>query len=906
MNGLIPKEKQLYLPYSQRTVSVVFFDASEVFASLLSCPTLNQDENYLFDDSKDPFVAPSGTSSHISDINSGRCYRKTYKALVKDIGVDVLLPCVMAMDKTHIDMAGRLQMEPITLSHGLLKHAVRRLPIAMRILGYINHSTPPHAPSPSEQDAELNAPVGLPKGTVLVKDPLQRDPNVTWPTYLLNEAHMQIRFILEESGFLRLQKHGFRWNLHYNEKIHPVVFHPFVPFIIGDTEGHDRLCGHYTARFSKIQQLCRICECPTNLTGHSKSKFPHRSPHGINELVRMGKTDQLKMLSQNYLKNGFDEIQFGLHNRRGIFGACPGEMLHLISLGWFKYCLEAFSAQAGPKSLALKQYDMLCANLGIRLSRQSDRDIPRINFTKGFSSASNLMGHEMAGCLLVKLFAMHTTYFRGIFAIGKKRKAEDEQRLRNEKHVTDWILVVSSLLTWYQWMKQPTISKRQVKGSHAAVQWLMRFIATVAPRIGGMTNNTIKRHLVLHLCEDILDHGVPDNVNSAYAESAHITLAKITSRNTQKRAVSFTKQAAHRYVENLVVSLASADVNNDNNVVAGLSTTTAPAPEIPFSDGKSGRDFHLTWATGDESATFKWQRPRSSDDPEIARLPCRAKKFLADNCMPWMPNGKVSCFTSFIDANGERYRAHPSYDGKVWNDYAMVKWKGFSTPFPAFIHTFVDLRELPKGKAIRIVANGQGRIEAGLYALIHSFDPVDEDDLKSPNTLVGHFTPHFHSDDVRPTLFLVDINAIQLPVVGIADVPFGGVKLPRRERHHLFLIRRKQSWPQAWDSMIDSCRSPNETDDTAFEGDYEKVVVMADGSEGITVKSADDFAREVAAALAAKERKETEKKTKDASKKKKTAAAIDTDETVQDASVVAHAKSGQSVGQLKRPPQEEK
>jgi len=46
MNGLIPKEKQLYLPYSQRTVSVVYFDASEVFASLLSCPTLNQDEMF--------------------------------------------------------------------------------------------------------------------------------------------------------------------------------------------------------------------------------------------------------------------------------------------------------------------------------------------------------------------------------------------------------------------------------------------------------------------------------------------------------------------------------------------------------------------------------------------------------------------------------------------------------------------------------------------------------------------------------------------------------------------------------------------------------------------------------------------------------------------------------------------
>ena len=134
---------------------------------------------------------------------------------------------------------------------------------------------------------------------------------------------MQNQFILEESGFLRLQKHGFRWNLHYNGKIHSVVFHPYVPFIIGDTEGHDCLCGHYTARFSKVQQLCRICECPTNLTGHSKSKFAHHLPNVINELVRMAKTDQLKMLSQNYLKNGFDQIRFSMHNRRGIFGACP-------------------------------------------------------------------------------------------------------------------------------------------------------------------------------------------------------------------------------------------------------------------------------------------------------------------------------------------------------------------------------------------------------------------------------------------------------------------------------------------------------------------------------------------------------------------------------------------------------
>jgi hypothetical protein len=91
-------------------------------------------------------------------------------------------------------------------------------------------------------------------------------------------------------------------------------------------------------------------------------------------------------------------------------------------------------------------------------------------------------------------------------------------------------------------MKQASIPKKMVKHSHVTVQWLMRLVAEVTPCPGAMGNNTIKTHLVLHLCEDILNHGVPENVNSLYAESAHIPLAKATSRNTQKQAISFTNK----------------------------------------------------------------------------------------------------------------------------------------------------------------------------------------------------------------------------------------------------------------------------------------------------------------------------------------------------------------------------
>ncbi|KAI2503160.1 hypothetical protein MHU86_11263 [Fragilaria crotonensis] len=116
------------------------------------------------------------------------------------------------MDKTHIDMGGRLQMEPITISHGLLKHSVCCLPIAIRILGYINHSTPAHLLSLSDLQTKFNEPTDLPKGTVVLDAPLKHMSDLTWPSYLLNETHMQIRFILEESGFLRLQRKGFKWN----------------------------------------------------------------------------------------------------------------------------------------------------------------------------------------------------------------------------------------------------------------------------------------------------------------------------------------------------------------------------------------------------------------------------------------------------------------------------------------------------------------------------------------------------------------------------------------------------------------------------------------------------------------------------------------------------------------------
>ena len=94
-------------------------------------------------------------------------------------------------------------MEPITISHGLLKHEFRRLPIAMRILGYIYHGCASRKAQKIDLNVDYNeAPNDLPPGVATVSNVLQPKKGVTWHTYMLNEYRMQIAFILSASGFI--------------------------------------------------------------------------------------------------------------------------------------------------------------------------------------------------------------------------------------------------------------------------------------------------------------------------------------------------------------------------------------------------------------------------------------------------------------------------------------------------------------------------------------------------------------------------------------------------------------------------------------------------------------------------------------------------------------------------------
>ena len=209
----------------------------------------------------------------------------------------------------------------------------------------------------------------------------------------------------------------------------------------------------------------------------------------------------------------------------------------------------------GPKTTSAALLDDLCANIGLRLQRQGDREVPHTNFPTGISTGTNLKGHYIVGCLVVMLFAIQTSQFQSMFAAPRYA---GKGKLGNSQHIADWIMLLYSQLQWHQWLKERTMTKIVASLSKKTMRWLMgHFQKIVAPRKTGMQYNAVKMHLVLHLAGDILDHGAQQNVNSAFTESAHtIPLATDTSRNTQKRGTSFTYQAALRYVKNLALELA--------------------------------------------------------------------------------------------------------------------------------------------------------------------------------------------------------------------------------------------------------------------------------------------------------------------------------------------------------------
>ena len=197
------------------------------------------------------------------------------------------------------------------------------------------------------------------------------------------------------SSYREVEKDGFMWNLRYRCKHYLVKFVPFILFVKGDTQEHNKHCGKYTSHGKKIQNLGRYCCVPNDDMDDPKaSNFARKSPRMVQELLNEGDLEGLKAISQQYFTNCWYKVRFGQHNDYGIHGACPLEVLHWLQIGKYGYVCNMFFDQLGQPSALAEEFNAIVRALGKLFKRQSDRDLPRLNFTKGIRRGK-LMAHEM-------------------------------------------------------------------------------------------------------------------------------------------------------------------------------------------------------------------------------------------------------------------------------------------------------------------------------------------------------------------------------------------------------------------------------------------------------------------------------------------------------------------------------
>ena len=298
-NKLNPFTEIVELPGSKKETKIICHDFKFSLYSLLNDPSLMKDENLLLNP-QNPFeIFTEKNLNHKADINTGSVYKKAYEKYIINKDKEILCPIIFFIDKTHTDTNGRLCVEQVRFTLGIFNKKARNKASAWRTLGYINDQ--------SQLPAESSDKV--------------------------NDYQEMLRIILK--GFCEAQNKAIGWDFIFQNRPATAYFRFPVMFIIGDTEGHDKLAGRYLSR-SKVKTLCRYCCCPFDQTDDTEYKFTYLKQNQIQKLISQSKCEELQQKSMHCVPIAFHEVLW-CDEKRGIYGGLLAELLHCLQKGLYEY-----------------------------------------------------------------------------------------------------------------------------------------------------------------------------------------------------------------------------------------------------------------------------------------------------------------------------------------------------------------------------------------------------------------------------------------------------------------------------------------------------------------------------------------------------------------------------------------
>jgi hypothetical protein len=233
------------------------------------------------------------------------------------------------------------------------------------------------------------------------------------------DYHTSLKHILDELIQCQ-QSGGIRWDFKFKGRNYDVILQMPILLIIGDSEGHDKMCARTGSNNLKCKRLCRACDCTPEDADDPDYIYTYTVQDDAKRAYYDQDKDTLKNMSLFNIPNAWWCVDFG-GCERGIYGAVPGEVLHFLQHGLHQYLKQSLLDQKMLSIEARKrkrkqsrlvpdrdsaniesQYnaadkddkstrnvfhkqnkeilEAYAAQIGSILQRQSDRNVPRTKF----------------------------------------------------------------------------------------------------------------------------------------------------------------------------------------------------------------------------------------------------------------------------------------------------------------------------------------------------------------------------------------------------------------------------------------------------------------------------------------------------------------------------------------------
>ena len=333
-----------------------------------------------------------------------------------------------------------------------------------------------------------------------------------------------------------------------------------ILYFMNDAKEGDMLCGRVAGHHHGTKQHCRVCNVLFVDMLDFEANCTMMLPAAIEALIDNEDQEALKELSQYCIKSCFRGFEF-CNPTHGIFGAQPGDMLHMLNLGAVKEVARLMLDCLTPSEKVT--LDGMGRTFNNRLRQTHRRNFPTTDFSRGITNTKQKTAEEYIGLLFVLCALMNNGDAWNLIHHALERSKLD---IANILQLFECMLCFERWCKLAEyWTKQRATEEEQTAKN--AIRLFLHLLVDTLPRGEGNGWALSKIHELLHVPMFITWLGAPMNYHTGACEHNHKYLAKRPGRRAAKNHKTFIKSVARNIVDSHVIGVFMDLLNKHDNVL---------------------------------------------------------------------------------------------------------------------------------------------------------------------------------------------------------------------------------------------------------------------------------------------------------------------------------------------------